>query len=209
MKKLVFAAAALTFAVSASIAGPAEDREAMMKSFGGALGQLGPIAKGEKPFDAAAVAAAIEALNANAMKFDVAALFPAGSGVGAQGPDHLTFDLADSSKISLSFYGKRPGPGMKLEKLSMQFSTQETEYVDDVLEAYERLILDAMRGDHTLFTTAQGIESLWERSAPLLVDPPPVKMYQPGTWGPNAIHQLIAPHAWRLPFERVWREKKS
>ena len=38
-------------------------------------------------------------------------MFPAGSGVGAQGPDHLTFDLADATKISLSFYGKRPGPG--------------------------------------------------------------------------------------------------
>ncbi len=38
-------------------------------------------------------------------------MFPPGSGVGAQGPDHLTFDLADSSKLSLSFYGKRPGPG--------------------------------------------------------------------------------------------------
>ena len=38
-------------------------------------------------------------------------MFPAGSGVGAQGPDHLTFDLADASKMSLSFYGKRPGPG--------------------------------------------------------------------------------------------------
>jgi glucose-6-phosphate 1-dehydrogenase len=135
-------------------------------------------------------------------------MFPAGSGVGSQGPDHLTFDLADNSKVSLSFYGKRPGPGMKLEKLSMQFSTQETEYEDDVLEAYERLILDAMRGDHTLFTTAQGIESLWDRSMPLLEDPPPVKLYQPGTWGPNAIHQLIAPNAWRLPFERAWREKK-
>ena len=35
---------------------------------------------------------------------------PPGSGVGAQGPDHLTFDLADASKMSLSFYGKRPGP---------------------------------------------------------------------------------------------------
>jgi glucose-6-phosphate 1-dehydrogenase len=135
-------------------------------------------------------------------------MFPAGSGVGSQGPDHLTFDLADNSKVSLSFYGKRPGPGMKLEKLSMQFSTQETEYEDDVLEAYERLILDAMRGDHTLFTTAEGIESLWDRSMPLLQDPPPVKLYQPGTWGPNAIHQLIAPNAWRLPFERAWREKK-
>jgi glucose-6-phosphate 1-dehydrogenase len=133
-------------------------------------------------------------------------MFQDGSGVGSQGPDHLTFDLADAAKVSLSFYGKRPGPGMKLEKLSMQFSTQETGQVGDVLEAYERLILDAMRGDHTLFTTAQGIESLWERSIPLLEDPPPVKMYSPGTWGPNSIHQLVAPNAWRLPFERVWRE---
>jgi glucose-6-phosphate 1-dehydrogenase len=136
-------------------------------------------------------------------------MFPAGSGVGADGPDHLTFDLADASKVSLSFYGKRPGPGMKLYKLSMQFSSQEIDTVIDVLEAYERLILDAMRGDHTLFTTAEGIESLWERSEDLLADPPPAKMYQPGTWGPNAIHQLIAPNAWRLPFERGWRETKS
>jgi glucose-6-phosphate 1-dehydrogenase len=136
-------------------------------------------------------------------------MFPAGSGVGAAGPDHLTFDLAEDSKVSLSFYGKRPGPGMRLDKLSMQFSTQETERADEVLEAYERLILDAMRGDHTLFTTAEGIESLWDRSAPLLDDPPPVKPYAPGTWGPNAIHQLIAPHAWRLPFERAWRRTPS
>jgi glucose-6-phosphate 1-dehydrogenase len=136
-------------------------------------------------------------------------MFPPGSGVGSQGPDHLTFDLADASRVSLSFYGKRPGPGMKLDKLSMQFATQETGHLGDVLEAYERLLLDAMRGDHTLFTHAEGIESLWERSMPLLEDPPPVKMYQPGTWGPNAIHQLIAPHAWRLPFERGWREKKN
>ncbi|WP_206426036.1 glucose-6-phosphate dehydrogenase [Nakamurella antarctica] len=136
-------------------------------------------------------------------------MFPPGSGVGSQGPDHLTFDLADASKVSLSFYGKRPGPGMRLDKLSMQFATQETDHSADVLEAYERLILDAMRGDHTLFTTAEGIESLWERSIPLLDDPPAVKTYAPGTWGPNAIHQLVAPHAWRLPFERTWREKKS
>ena len=136
-------------------------------------------------------------------------MFPPGSGVGSEGPDHLTFDLADESKVSLSFYGKRPGPGMKLDKLSMQFSTQETDSVADVLEAYERLILDAMRGDHTLFTTAEGIESLWARSAQLMEDTPPVRSYPVGTWGPNAIHQLIAPNAWRLPFERAWREKKE
>jgi glucose-6-phosphate 1-dehydrogenase len=132
-------------------------------------------------------------------------MFPAGSGVGSQGPDHLTFDLADASRLSLSYYGKRPGPGMRLDKLSMQFATSETGRVTDVLEAYERLILDTLRGDHTLFTTAEGIESLWERSAPLLENPPPVKPYAPGSWGPNAIHQLVAPNAWRLPFERTWR----
>ena len=133
-------------------------------------------------------------------------MFPAGSNAGTQGPDHLTFDLADQSKMSLSFYGKRPGPGMKLEKLSMQFATHETSSAASVLEAYERLIHDAMRGDHTLFTTAEGIETLWEKSTPLLTNPPPVRVYAPGSWGPNAIHQLVAPHAWRLPFERSWRD---
>jgi glucose-6-phosphate 1-dehydrogenase len=132
-------------------------------------------------------------------------MFPPGSGVGAHGPDHLTFDLADASKLSLSFYGKRPGPGMKLDKLSLQFALHETGRQGDVLEAYERLIHDAMTGDQTLFTTAEGIERLWEVSIPLLQNPPPVRSYQPGSWGPNAIHQLIAPHAWRLPFERGWR----
>ena len=132
-------------------------------------------------------------------------MFPPGSGVSAQGPDHLTFDLADASKMSLSFYGKRPGPGMRLDKLSLQFAMRDTGRIDDVLEAYERLILDAMRGDHTLFTTAEGIERLWEVSTPLLEAPPPVRLYEPGSWGPKSIHQLIAPHAWRLPFERAWR----
>ncbi|HTD74932.1 MAG TPA: glucose-6-phosphate dehydrogenase [Steroidobacteraceae bacterium] len=132
-------------------------------------------------------------------------MFPAGSGVSEQGPDHLTFDLADAAKMSLSFYGKRPGPGMRLDKLSMQFAMHDTGHIADVLEAYERLILDAMRGDPTLFTTADGIERLWEVSGPLLEAPPAVRFYAPGSWGPNAIHQLIAPHAWRLPFERGWR----
>ena len=136
-------------------------------------------------------------------------MFPAGSGISEQGPDHLTFDLADAAKMSLSFYGKRPGPGMRLDKLSMQFAMHDTGHIGDVLEAYERLILDAMRGDPTLFTTADGIERLWEVSTPLLEAHPPVRFYEPGTWGPNAMHQLIAPHAWRLPFERGWRHPDS
>ncbi|MGI8949722.1 MAG: glucose-6-phosphate dehydrogenase [Ornithinimicrobium sp.] len=136
-------------------------------------------------------------------------MFPSGSGVGDRGPDHLTFDLADRTRMSLSFYGKKPGPGMKLDKLSMQFAMQETDWAGAVLEAYERLIFDAARGDRTLFTSAQGIERLWEISDELLSDPPVVRPYEEGSWGPNQVHQLIAPFTWRLPFERKWREGKS
>ncbi len=133
-------------------------------------------------------------------------MFPEHSRVGRYGPDHLTFDLDESSRVSLSFYGKRPGMGMVLDKASMQFSLDETAYRGDTLEAYERLIRDAMDGDHTLFTTARDIERLWEISMPLLENPPPVKPYPQGSWGPAEIGALIAPHEWRLPFARRWRE---
>jgi glucose-6-phosphate 1-dehydrogenase len=133
-------------------------------------------------------------------------MFPEESGVGEHGPDHLTFDLADRSKMSLSFYGKRPGPGFRLNKLSMQFDMGDTGWAGSALEAYERLILDAVKGNHTLFNTADGLERLWELSEGLLEHPPPVRAYDPGTWGPNQIHQLVAPFSWRLPFERKWRD---
>jgi glucose-6-phosphate 1-dehydrogenase len=136
-------------------------------------------------------------------------MFPPRSGVGDHGPDHLTFDLADKARMSLSFYGKRPGPGMKLDKLSMQFAMTETDWAGSALEAYERLIYDVARGDRTLFTNAEGIERLWEISEPLLENPPVVRSYRQGSWGPNQIHQLVAPFAWRLPFERVWRDPNA
>ncbi len=132
-------------------------------------------------------------------------MFPADSGVGQYGPDHLTFDLDDYARLSLSFYGKRPGPTMSLEKTSMQYSRTDADGGGDSLEAYERLIRDAMAGDHTLFTTADGIERLWEISAPLLEDPPPIELYFSQSWGPKSLDELIAPDKWRLPFARRWR----
>ena len=108
----------------------------------------------------------------------------AGSGVGLQGPDHLTFDLADQSRMSLSFYGKRPGPGHAAgQAVACSSPCTRRRTQSEVLEAYERLILDAMRGDHTLFTTADGIERLWELSEPLLDDPPPVRLVRAGHLG--------------------------
>jgi glucose-6-phosphate 1-dehydrogenase len=132
-------------------------------------------------------------------------MFPSGSGIGNFGPDHLTFDLAEASRLSLSFYGKRPGPGMRLAKQSLQFSLYEDKAHVELLEAYERLIYDAMVGDRSLFANAQGIERLWEVSERLLEEPPDVHAYPQESWGPDAIHELIAPRTWRLPFQRKWR----
>ena len=132
-------------------------------------------------------------------------MFPVGAGLDSAGPDHLTFDLAEASRLSLSFYGKRPGPGMRLTKQSMQFSIQEDASHGEILEAYERLIYDAMSGDRTLFTSANAVERLWEVSAPLLDDPPDVLPYDVGSWGPDAMNALVAPHRWRQPFQRRWR----
>lgn len=56
-----------------------------------------------------------------------------------------------------------------------------------------------MLGDHTLFTRADGIERLWEVSAPLLNQSLKPLPYAPGSWGPAAIDRLVAPGRWRLP----------
>jgi glucose-6-phosphate 1-dehydrogenase len=57
-----------------------------------------------------------------------------------------------------------------------------------------------MIGDRTLFTRADGIERLWEISAPLLDNPPKTRLYPQGSWGPEpGLHDLIAPRRWHLP----------
>ena len=53
--------------------------------------------------------------------------------------------------------------------------------------------------DQSLFTSSAGIERLWEISAPLLQNPPPVQPYARGSWGPQSVDRLIAPHHWHLP----------
>ncbi|MGO4451811.1 cytochrome c [Phyllobacterium sp. TAF24] len=86
MKRVIAFAAAplLALAVFSSVAGadPIADRQALMKDQGKAVGSLAPIAKGDKPFDAAAVLAALTKLNEDAQKIDPVALFPAGSEAG-------------------------------------------------------------------------------------------------------------------------------
>jgi len=118
------------------------------------------------------------------------------------GSDHLTFELGEPGSISTSFLAKVPGPTMQLGEAHMNFS-YATAFggPEQALEPYERLIHDVMIGDRTLFTTADGIERLWEVSAPLLENMPPVQPYKPGSWGPPSVDELIAPHQWHLPSE--------
>ena len=117
------------------------------------------------------------------------------------GPDHITFDLGDPGGISASFLAKVPGPRMRLGQARMEFSSDETFGTSGALQPYERLMYDAMVGDRTLFTDAPGIERLWSASAPLLEHPSRLHPYEPGSWGPEAIDDLIAPRRWRLPEE--------
>ena len=82
MRKLVIAISMLAFAGTAAYADPILDRQALMKERGKIAGGISKVVKGEDPFDAAAVLAQLQALQANAEKFDADALFPKGSDTG-------------------------------------------------------------------------------------------------------------------------------
>jgi glucose-6-phosphate 1-dehydrogenase len=120
------------------------------------------------------------------------------------GHDHLTFELGDPGSISASFLAKVPGPTIRLGEAHMRFSYADTfGGTQHALDAYERLIHDVMVGDRTLFTSSDAIERLWEISEPVLEQPPPTRPYEPGSWGPPQIDELIAPRRWHLPSDHV------
>jgi glucose-6-phosphate 1-dehydrogenase len=119
------------------------------------------------------------------------------------GPNKLTFEVSEPGSISASFLAKVPGPAMELGSARFEFDYEDSFSVANQLEAYERLIHDAMVGDNTLFTRADGIERLWEISMPLLENGRTVHRYAPGSWGPDAVHDLLAPRRWHLPDEEA------
>jgi glucose-6-phosphate 1-dehydrogenase len=104
-----------------------------------------------------------------------------------------------------------PDPGSDLIVQAKKPGAQTTRTVDFPLifsaelgaapEPYERLIGDAMRGDSSLFTREDSVEETWRIVQPLLDSPPPVEVYQPGSWGPSQAGQLVAGHHdWRQPW---------
>lgn len=118
-------------------------------------------------------------------------------GVGPLPADHLAIRIQPDEGISLAFQAKVPGPGYEVKTVRMDFA-YETSFMHEPAEAYERLLHDAMDGDHTLFTREDGVERAWEIVTPALERPGEVHGYEPGTWGPAAADELIAPRRWHL-----------
>ncbi|MEV7429449.1 glucose-6-phosphate dehydrogenase [Nocardioides sp. NPDC092400] len=112
-------------------------------------------------------------------------------------PHELVFELTDEPEVKVDVRAKRPGPEMVVCAATMRLDL-EREFPDaEPLEAYERLLLDVMRGDQMLFTRADEVDRLWEVCQPLLDDPPALQSYEQGSWGPDAALAL-AEGGWRL-----------
>jgi glucose-6-phosphate 1-dehydrogenase len=112
--------------------------------------------------------------------------------------DRLTLEMSGQEGMSISFLAKRPGPSIDLAPASLRF-VYDTSVRSELIGAYERLLHDALLGDRSLFTRADGIERTWELVDDVLADPPPSQLYRRGSWGPRAADELIAPRRWQLP----------
>jgi glucose-6-phosphate 1-dehydrogenase len=112
-------------------------------------------------------------------------------------PNRLTINIQPNEQIKFSFVAKEPGPEINAKPVHMNFSYDD-EFTAQPAPAYERLLLDAMAGDHTLFARGDGVERAWEVVQPIIDALPPVCPYPAGTWGPPEADELIAPRAWQL-----------
>jgi glucose-6-phosphate 1-dehydrogenase len=112
--------------------------------------------------------------------------------------DYLTMELGREEGITLSFLAKRPGATITLAPAAMTFRYGSS-FGGGGIGPYERLIYDALMGDRTLFTRADGIERTWELVADVLANPPSLHSYDQGSWGPAAAGELIGRRRWYLP----------
>ena len=109
----------------------------------------------------------------------------------------LCFSLAGDGDIDLSLVTKKPGPQLNLDVAHADVSLASLPDADP-LPPYVRLIHDVLLGDRSLFTRPDGLAAVWDTAQPLLANPPAVQPYAPGSWGPAAAADLIAPWYWLL-----------
>jgi glucose-6-phosphate 1-dehydrogenase len=126
-------------------------------------------------------------------------MFPVDHADNQRHGNELVAEFSDPGSIQIHFLAKQPGPQMRLGPATMTFRYGDSFQLTNHLEAYERLILEAMLGNQALFTRSDGIERQWEIATPVLEDPPPVEFYPKGSWGPVSIDRITAPDRWSLP----------
>jgi glucose-6-phosphate 1-dehydrogenase len=109
----------------------------------------------------------------------------------------LSFSLAGNGEIDLSLVAKKPGAALELDVARASIPLSGLKGADP-LPPYVRLIHDVLLGDRSLFTRPDGLAAVWKVAEPLLTSPPPVAPYAPGSWGPAAARDLVAPGRWIL-----------
>jgi glucose-6-phosphate 1-dehydrogenase len=105
--------------------------------------------------------------------------------------------------LSMRIASKLPGPKVRIYPVKMEFNYSSS-FGGTTPEAYERLILDVMAGDATLFMRRDGVEAAWQFVMPILnhwqkIHVRDLPEYQCGTWGPVEADRVIAPDG------RQWR----
>ena len=119
-------------------------------------------------------------------------------------PNDLVVRIQPDEGIALQFGAKVPGPEFRIRDAELDFTYAE-EFDEEPPEAYERLLLDAMIGDPTLFIRSDEVRQAWRIVEPLLAEwgngGTALHTYEGGSWGPDASDQLLATdgHRWRNP----------
>ncbi|HXG08552.1 MAG TPA: glucose-6-phosphate dehydrogenase [Gemmataceae bacterium] len=119
-------------------------------------------------------------------------------------PNRLVLRIQPDEGILLRFMADMPGPGFTLEPVDLSFSYEQT-FHKAIPEAYETLLLDALKGDATLFMRADQVETAWAVVAPIqeawAAPAADFPNYAAGTWGPAAADALLARDGrhWLLP----------
>jgi glucose-6-phosphate 1-dehydrogenase len=112
-------------------------------------------------------------------------------------PNHVRFRISPDVAISLGAMAMKPGERMEGGPVELVASHHPT---GDEMDAYERLLGDAMRGDQVLFAREDYVEEAWRIVEPILGSQCPVRPYEPGTWGPCEVDTLVAPRGgWNNP----------
>ena len=115
--------------------------------------------------------------------------------------NYVRFRLSPEVTISIGARVKRPGETLEGEETELSFVDKPE---GDEMDAYERLLGDAMEGDPQLFARQDAVEASWAIVDPVLNNPTPVFEYEPGTWGPAEADRLVTDAGgWHSPAPSV------